>query len=154
MQIATNLGTLKKPGIDQNFESELPKPDESNILQSESPLDWLLNNPPKQLRYMLESIQDGNVTDFLESDLANLEHTPVEDSGCIRLLICKIKPFIWKMQEVVRERLAFGRDGSGPPEESEGIAETIYRNVPKMTEFEANGARCEAQYRHCTRRFG
>ncbi|XP_062549866.1 uncharacterized protein LOC134214525 [Armigeres subalbatus] len=153
--IATNLGTVKKPGLDQHTDSELPKDDEPSILQSESPLDWLLNNPPKQFRDMLNHIKDGNVTDFLESDLANLEHTPVEDSGCIRLLICKIKPFIWKMQQVVQERLNANSEEEGyeSQNESENIVDIIFRNVPKMREFQANGALCESQFKHCVRRF-
>lgn len=144
---------MKKPGVDQKTDPEFPKPEESSILQSESPLDWLLNNPPLQLGYMLNTIRHENVTDFLQSDLANLEHTPMEDSGCIRLLICKIKPFIWKMQQVVQERLA-REENSEPPNESETIAELIVRNVPKLAEFQANGDQCEAQFRHCVRRFG
>nr|XP_019550132.2 uncharacterized protein LOC109420248 [Aedes albopictus] len=154
--IATNLGTLKKPGLDENNDLEYTKAEESSILQSESPLDWLLNNPPKQFDGMLNTIQNTNITDYLESDLANLENTPVVDSGCIRLLICKIKPFIWKMQQVVRDRLAAGREENSEPhdDEQESIAELIFRNVPKLAEFQVNGAQCEAQFKHCIRRFG
>ncbi|XP_058460009.1 uncharacterized protein LOC131435812 [Malaya genurostris] len=152
--IATNLGTFRKPTFNQISKEDPPKQETSSILQSESPLDWVLNNRSKQFRSMLDPIREVNITDFLEADLENLKQTASEDTDCIKLLLCKIKPFIWKMQDVVRNRLETGRDNSEPTNPPENIAQIIYKSVPKLNEFESNGARCEAQFKHCVRDFG
>ncbi|XP_039433286.1 uncharacterized protein LOC120415746 [Culex pipiens pallens] len=153
--IATNLGTLDKPSPElPNRDPSKPleeAPAGSSILQSESPLLWLLNNPPKQFRTLMESVRDGNLTDYLEADLGNLDETVPEDTDCIRLLVCKIKPFIWKMQSVVRDRL-LNKDGVYEPPELENLAGIVFKVVPSLEEFRANGERCESQFRHCDRR--
>ncbi|XP_053686812.1 uncharacterized protein LOC128736361 [Sabethes cyaneus] len=150
--IATNLGSFRKPATGQISKEDVPKLDDSTILKTESPLDWLLHNPSKQFRAMLEPIQEGNITDYLEMDLQNLEQAAPEDVGCIKLLVCKIRPFIWKMQEVVRQRLA-GSTGSTSESErdSESIVQTIFNSVPNMEEFQANEASCETKFKHCVR---
>ncbi|XP_058831617.1 uncharacterized protein LOC131690100 [Topomyia yanbarensis] len=152
--IATNLGTFRKPEFNQISKEDPPKPNDSSILQSESPLNWMLNNPSKQFRSMLDPIRERNITDFLESDLADLEQTAPEDTDCIKLLLCKINPFLWKMQEVVRNRLATTDGNSEPTEKPENIAQIIHKSVPKLNEFEANGVRCEARFKQCVRVFG
>ncbi|XP_055619413.1 uncharacterized protein LOC129764403 [Toxorhynchites rutilus septentrionalis] len=153
--IATNLGgAAKQPGLDHVAKDGPPTAEESAILKSESPLDWLLNKPPAALNTVLQSVHDRNLTDYLESDLNDREQAPPEDTGCIRLLMCKIKPFIWKMQQVVTEQLGASRNSNRQAAESESIVDTVLRNVPTLDEFEANGARCEAQHKHCARKFG
>ncbi|XP_055608205.1 uncharacterized protein LOC129755637 [Uranotaenia lowii] len=154
--IATNFGTFKKAQLDQPAASS--KPDEpSSILHSESPLDWLLNNPPKQFRSLLNSVKDGNLTDYLEQDLAELREAPDDQSGCIKLLMCKIKPFIQKMQQVVLDRVNANRDEEQAeqlePEEPPSVAEIIYKSVPSLQDFKTNSARCEKQFRHCVRMY-
>ncbi|XP_055528879.1 uncharacterized protein LOC129720946 [Wyeomyia smithii] len=148
--IATNLGTFRKPTSNQISKEDVPKPDDSTILQSESPLEWLQNNPSKQFRSMLGPIREGNITDYLEMDLQNLEHAVPEDVGCIKLLMCKLRPFIWKMQDVVRQQFAGNAENSPEPaDESKNILETISKSVPNMKEFQENAARCETNFKHC-----
>lgn len=65
-----------------------------------------------------------------------------EETSCIRLLVCKITPFINKMQKAV-----FGKEEFG----SEGLrgSAIMYRHLPSADEINERHAICEKSHRDC-----
>ncbi|XP_058123313.1 uncharacterized protein LOC131294404 [Anopheles ziemanni] len=182
--IGTNLGAFRKPALETDTSPFLrdpvqgfPKPAEETHQQSagtdsngkpagggSTPLEWLLRNPSRQLRVLLDQVQHSDLTEHLDRELRQLDHYPPEDTDCIRLLMCKIKPFIWKMQNVVRDQILRSPEpssGAGTrhqsttttavPPSGEEIMKGIHDNLPSAEEFQRQSAVCEQQFRNCTR---
>ncbi|ETN65398.1 hypothetical protein AND_002835 [Anopheles darlingi] len=115
-----------------------------------NPLEWVLRNPSKRFRVLLEQVQGTDLTEHLERELEHLNQYGPADTDCIRLLMCKIKPFIRKMQYVVRDQIVPPPTGGttnqqqqqqqqstttpGPPSGGE-ILDGIYHNLPTADEF-------------------
>ncbi|XP_049542783.1 uncharacterized protein LOC125955684 [Anopheles darlingi] len=132
-----------------------------------NPLEWVLRNPSKRFRVLLEQVQGTDLTEHLERELEHLNQYGPADTDCIRLLMCKIKPFIRKMQYVVRDQIVPPPTGGttnqqrpqqqqqstttpGPPSGGE-ILDGIYHNLPTADEFLQQSERCDQQFRHCAR---
>ncbi|XP_035784811.1 uncharacterized protein LOC118462861 [Anopheles albimanus] len=134
-----------------------------------NPLEWILRNPSRRFRVLLEQVQGTDLTEHLERELEHLNQYGPADTDCIRLLMCKIKPFIRKMQHVVRDRVApptgttdddqrqqqsssssSSSTTSGPPS-GEEILDGIYHNLPTADEFVQQSEHCDQQFRHCSR---
>jgi hypothetical protein len=69
-----------------------------------------------------------------------------EDTSCIRLLACKVTPFVHKMQKAV-----FGEDNG--KENNEDLkfrgATAMYRHLPSADEINKRSDICEQKYRDC-----
>ncbi|XP_058066397.1 uncharacterized protein LOC131216017 [Anopheles bellator] len=178
--IGTNLGAFRKPTpLDPGMSTFLRDPPharhppeaspdavpESN--SSGNPLEWMLRNPSKRFRVLLDQVENSDLTEYLERELDHLDQYPPEDTDCIRLLMCKIKPFVRKMQHVVRDQItqppptgaedgdetASDPQADQPPDGPE-MLKGIYRNLPTSDEFRAQSKLCERQFTRCSREFG
>ncbi|CAK1543075.1 unnamed protein product [Leptosia nina] len=98
---------------------------------------WILQKKSKNLQDLIATAKNESLPDRLEQ----LIQEPIEDTACIRLLVCKITPFVNKMQKTV-----FGNDV--PSEDSAG-AEIFYRHLPTQEEINSKNDICEARYREC-----
>uniref|UniRef100_A0A182Y823 Uncharacterized protein n=1 Tax=Anopheles stephensi TaxID=30069 RepID=A0A182Y823_ANOST len=155
--IGTNLGAFRTP-TPQDTSSPLPpdppltgesQPAEANGSEkpNPNPLEWLLRNPSKRFRVLLDQVQNTDLAERLDRELDQLDRYAPEDTDCIRLLMCKVKPFIWKMQNVVRDQILVKPDGrpqqpaGGAPNQSPGapngeeILKGIHENLPTEEEF-------------------
>ncbi|XP_050094150.1 uncharacterized protein LOC126576890 [Anopheles aquasalis] len=131
-----------------------------------NPLEWILRNPSKRFRVLLEQVQGTDLTEHLERELEHLNQYGPADTDCIRLLMCKIKPFVRKMQYVVRDRMvppsaspqqqqqqqqqSSSTTPAGPPSGGE-ILEGIYQHLPTADEFLQQSEHCDQQFRQCSR---
>lgn len=66
-----------------------------------------------------------------------------EETSCIRLLVCKITPFVNKMQKTV-----FGKDELDKDENIRGAA-IMYRHLPTEREIRERSDICEQRHRSC-----
>lgn len=71
-----------------------------------------------------------------------LEHESEEETSCIRLFICKITPFVNKMQEAVFGEKSDDRDFT------QGTS-LMYRHLPTNDEFNSKSEICEQKYKDC-----
>ncbi|XP_052859929.1 uncharacterized protein LOC128267180 [Anopheles cruzii] len=178
--IGTNLGAFRKPTpLDPGMATFLREPPrhppgepaspdavpESN--SSGNPLEWMLRNPSKRFRVLLDQVENSDLTEYLERELEHLDQYPPEDTDCIRLLMCKIKPFVRKMQHVVRDQITQPSAPTGAEDGDETASDPqvdqpdgpemlkgIYRNLPTSDEFRAQSKLCERQFTRCSREFG
>uniref|UniRef100_A0A182J3C1 Uncharacterized protein n=1 Tax=Anopheles atroparvus TaxID=41427 RepID=A0A182J3C1_ANOAO len=178
--IGTNLGAFRKPALDTDPTSpflrdppagygkpaeETPQSgteDNARPNVGSTPLEWLLRNPSRQFRVLLDQVQHTDLTEHLDRELRQLDQYPTEDTDCIRLLMCKVKPFIRKMQHVVRDQIlrpdtrpSGARQqpttAAPPPPSGEEIMKGIHDNLPSAEEFQRQSEWCEQQFRNCTR---
>uniref|UniRef100_A0A182SDV8 Uncharacterized protein n=1 Tax=Anopheles maculatus TaxID=74869 RepID=A0A182SDV8_9DIPT len=175
--IGTNLGAFRSPTLDtsssfSSFPPDSPpltgesQPSEANDSQKpgSNPLEWLLRNPSKRFRVLLDQVQNTDLAERLDREMDQLNRYAPEDTDCIRLLMCKVKPFIWKMQNVVRNQILVKTDGR--PQQPTGkeanqsterapngdeILKGIHENLPSQEEFLRQSKLCEQQFRHCRR---
>uniref|UniRef100_A0A182WWD3 Uncharacterized protein n=1 Tax=Anopheles quadriannulatus TaxID=34691 RepID=A0A182WWD3_ANOQN len=186
--IGTNLGAFRSPSLGdtasanaQNSSPPFPsfptappltgesEPSQSNESQqsgtNSNPLDWLLRNPSKRFRVLLDQVKNTDLAERLDREMDQLDRYAPEDTDCIRLLMCKVKPFIWKMQNVVRDTVLSkgpGPSGGGSEQASdnhaapngEEILKGIHANLPSEAEFQRQSKLCEQQFRHCRRLLG
>uniref|UniRef100_A0A182RJF8 Uncharacterized protein n=1 Tax=Anopheles funestus TaxID=62324 RepID=A0A182RJF8_ANOFN len=171
--IGTNLGAFRSPTLDASsstFPTESPpltgesEPSQANDSQKpgSTPLEWLLRNPSKRFRVLLDQVQNTDLAERLDREMDQLDRYAPEDTDCIRLLMCKVKPFIWKMQNVVRDQILLKTDGqqqsanerskpSAFAPNGEEILKGIHENLPSEEEFLRQSKACEQQFRHCRR---
>uniref|UniRef100_A0A182QIM9 Uncharacterized protein n=1 Tax=Anopheles farauti TaxID=69004 RepID=A0A182QIM9_9DIPT len=168
--IGTNLGAFRAPPTLDGSSSSYPPADPpvhpsgepsppSNDGQKpgSTPLEWMLRNPSRRFRALLDQVQNTDLADRLDRELDQLDRYDPEDTDCIRLLMCKVKPFIWKMQNVVRDQiLAKGPASASVPQPNtapsgEEILSGIHKNLPTEEEFQRQSKQCEQQFRHCRR---
>ncbi|XP_052893354.1 uncharacterized protein LOC128301078 [Anopheles moucheti] len=170
--IGTNLGAFRSPALNApsaTFPTDPPLTGEAQPSQANesskpgtTPLEWLLRNPSKRFRVLLDQVQNTDLAERLDREMDQLDRYAPEDTDCIRLLMCKVKPFIWKMQNVVRDQILVRSDGQQPPsnEQSkqsafapngEEILKGIHANLPSEEEFQRQSKACEQQFRHCRR---
>uniref|UniRef100_A0A182LRK7 DUF937 domain-containing protein n=1 Tax=Anopheles culicifacies TaxID=139723 RepID=A0A182LRK7_9DIPT len=167
--IGTNLGAFRSPTLDVSSSSTFPtdppltgetEPSQTNESQKpgSTPLEWLLRNPSKRFRVLLDQVQNTDLAERLDRELDQLDRYAPEDTDCIRLLMCKVKPFIWKMQTVVRDQiLVKGQRQPTDSDQSKGspsgeeILKGIHENLPSQEEFQRHSKLCEQQFRHCRR---
>ncbi|KAL0828849.1 hypothetical protein ABMA28_003760 [Loxostege sticticalis] len=109
--------------------------------RSEDPTEWILNKRSSRLQELISRAKNESLFKDIE-DLVK-EQGSDEDTSCIRLLVCKITPFVQKMQEAV-----FGKDGAGKREKLRG-AEIMYRHLPWTEEINKRGDICERRHRDC-----
>ncbi|XP_050075237.1 uncharacterized protein LOC126562713 [Anopheles maculipalpis] len=175
--IGTNLGAFRSPTLDTSssfpstFPSDPPLTGESQSAEASgsqkpgsNPLEWLLRNPSKRFRVLLDQVQNTDLAERLDREMDQLDRYAPEDTDCIRLLMCKVKPFIWKMQNVVRNQILAKSDGqqqqptgnnasnqSTSVPNGEEILKGIHENLPSEKEFLRQSKLCEQQFRHCRR---
>ncbi|CAK1582829.1 unnamed protein product [Parnassius mnemosyne] len=112
--------------------------------RSEDTTAWLLNKNSKQLQDLITAAKNDSLPDHIE-DLIN-EQESEEETSCIRLLVCKITPFIIKMQSTV-----FGKDDPASKNnfsDSSGAA-ILYRHLPTTEEIHSRSDICESRYKGC-----
>uniref|UniRef100_A0A182N9F6 Uncharacterized protein n=1 Tax=Anopheles dirus TaxID=7168 RepID=A0A182N9F6_9DIPT len=169
--IGTNLGAFRAPTLLDTALPSFPPADppvaigeappptngDSRPNPGSTPLEWLLRNPSKRFRVLLDQVQHTDLAERLDRELDQLDRYDPEDTDCIRLLMCKVKPFIWKMQRVVRDQvLARGEPPKGQSTGDTGptgeeILSGIHKNLPTEDEFQRQSRLCEQQFRHCQR---
>uniref|UniRef100_A0A182PIN7 DUF937 domain-containing protein n=1 Tax=Anopheles epiroticus TaxID=199890 RepID=A0A182PIN7_9DIPT len=175
--IGTNLGAFRSPTLGDassphgpsfsGFTTDPPPlTGESEPSQSAhdhqkpgaTPLDWLLRNPSKRFRLLLDQVKHTDLAERLDREMDQLDRYAPEDTDCIRLLMCKVKPFIWKMQHVVRDTVlrpggtaGQSQDGSKATPSGDEILQGIHANLPSEEEFQRQSKLCEQQFRHCRR---
>ncbi|XP_056636622.1 uncharacterized protein LOC130445128 [Diorhabda sublineata] len=114
----------------------LPTKVEPKQIEKDAPFEWMLDNsiisnifPVTQDEKLTE-----NVIDYVK------ERSLDEETGCLQLLLCKMKPFIKEMQRAIKERgknLVKGFD-------------VLYNYFPSTDEIDENGELCEEKYYYCS----
>lgn len=107
-------------------------PKRSNDLTS-----FILQKESKTLQDLIAAAKNETLPDSLE----DLVKEPQEDVSCIKLLFCKITPFVSKMQQSV-----FGKEV--PTGVLRGSA-VFYRHLPSQDEIENKSDICEKRYKEC-----
>lgn len=77
-----------------------------------------------------------------------MNHKP-NDAECVLLLLCKLKPFIWKMQRAVNEKIVGAESQPDKKRSEKDPIDAFFRFVPSREEFENNGVNCEDTYTAC-----
>lgn len=86
---------------------------------------------------IVEETKDENLSNNIIDYVA--ERSLDEETGCVQLLLCKIKPFIAEMQRAIKER---GR----------GIVKgyrVLFEYFPNASVVAENGDKCERKYYYC-----
>lgn len=58
------------------------------------------------------------------------------------LLLCKLKPFIAKMQTELTKK-------DQKPADDESVTGTLYKKLPRIDDYQSNGLECERKYQKC-----
>ncbi|XP_050344027.1 uncharacterized protein LOC126769366 [Nymphalis io] len=108
--------------------------------RSEDFTQWILNKKSRKLQDILATARNDSLPSLID-DLI-LEQESEEETSCIRLLVCKITPFINKMQDAV-----FG-EKSDEFDKAHG-ASVMYRYLPTNDEFHTKSEICEEKHKDC-----
>lgn len=123
-QISTFLAGPKRPNQQYRFEDTT---------------QWILNKNSRKLQDIITAARNESLPDILEDIIKDQTD---EENSCIRLLVCKITPYVTKMQKAV-----FGKEKLEEP--TTRGADSMYRHLPATSEVEDRSAICERKYREC-----
>ncbi|CAH2041472.1 unnamed protein product, partial [Iphiclides podalirius] len=110
----------------------------------ENPTEWILNKKSRRLQEIIATAKNESLSELIEDIIKEQESQ--EETSCIRLLVCKITPFITKMQNTV-----FGGSDmriNNNSTDSFG-AEILYRHLPTTKEIYNHSDVCEKRYNEC-----
>ncbi|XP_028155861.1 uncharacterized protein LOC114349613 [Ostrinia furnacalis] len=110
--------------------------------RSDDPIEWVLNKRSSRLQELISRAKNESLFNDIEGIIE--EQGSNEETSCIRLLVCKVTPFVHKMQEAV-----FGKEGRDvKPGKLRGAA-TMYRHLPSTDEIKERSDICERKHRDC-----
>jgi len=118
-----------------------------------TPIDWLLDNPSETLSELLKNAQDKNLPENIVKMINTIlpaDNFNSENIDCVRLLVCKMAPFLWEMQRGVQTRID-SRKANTPPSmnnDDYGV-NSFFRYLPDGKEFKLHGDACEERYKNC-----
>lgn len=107
----------------------------------EDPTAWVLTKNSRGLQDLISRAKNETLLDTIQ-DLIK-EQGSEEETSCIRLLVCKITPFVNKMQKTV-----FG----GEDEVNKAFRKdrgAMYRHLPTKEEINIRSDACEQKHRTC-----
>ncbi|KAJ8720207.1 hypothetical protein PYW07_012250 [Mythimna separata] len=117
----------------------------SKPYRSEDPTTWILNKNSRNLQDLIAAAKNESLPDTIDELIQ--EQGTEEETSCIRLLVCKVTPFISRMQKTV-----FGNEEKTKDErfykELRGSA-LMYRHLPTAEEINARNDICEQQHKDC-----
>lgn len=129
MQISTFLSGPQKPG----------RPNKTG-----DPASWILNKNSRKLQELISTAKNESLPDMIE-DIINNQGT-AEETSCIKLLVCKITPYITKMQKTVFEE---NMENKNENKETHRGASIMYRHLPEARDIDARSQICEKKYPLC-----
>lgn len=109
--------------------------------RSEDLTTWILNKNSRRLQDLIEIARNESLPEHIEELIHDQESD--EETTCIRLLVCKITPFINKMQKAV-----FSKEDEGIDRNLRG-ASYMYQNLPSSDEIKSRSEICEHKYKDC-----
>ncbi|XP_014369719.2 uncharacterized protein LOC106719791 [Papilio machaon] len=110
--------------------------------RSDDPTTWILNKNSRRLQDLIATAKKESLPDLIEQMIQKQEST--EETSCIRLLVCKITPFINKMQNTV-----FGVDDPNDNSKETLGAAFLYRHLPTSEEINNRSDLCERRHKNC-----
>lgn len=116
----------------------------SEHYRSEDPMLWILNKNSKRLQDLITTAKNSSLPGAIDELIQ--EQGTEEEISCIRLLVCKITPFISRMQKTVFDNEeatseTFSKEFHG--------SKALYRHLPTAEEINSRSDICEQQYRYC-----
>ncbi|XP_026330856.1 uncharacterized protein LOC113238262 isoform X1 [Hyposmocoma kahamanoa] len=111
------------------------------LRHSEDSTSWILNKNSRALQDLLKTAKNESLPDTLD-DLITQQGSE-EETSCIRLLVCKIIPFVTRMQRTV-----FGNETLDSNGDIRGSA-SFYRHLPSSDEINDRSEVCERKHKDC-----
>lgn len=115
-----------------------------NPYRSEDPTTWILTKNSRRLQDILATAKNSTLPDAIDELIK--EQGTEEETSCIRLLVCKVTPFIYRMQKTV-----FGNEEEKDARFSKELrgSALMYRHLPTAEEITARNDICEQQHKDC-----
>lgn len=114
-----------------------------------SPLDWILENKNVIFTKLLDDVRDKNLNIQLVKMIEDHE-SEIGEGDCIKLLMCKITPFLWSMQKSINDRVMGKVEETNEQNATETLsAQTLFHYLPDWKEFKDHGDACEEKYVAC-----
>ena len=108
--------------------------------RSEDLTTWILNKQSRKLQDLLEVARNDSLPEQIEEMIREQSE---EETSCIQLLVCKISPFVSKMQETI-----FNQKDGKLDKELRGAA-FMYQHLPTPEEIHVKSDVCERKYKDC-----
>uniref|UniRef100_A0A1A9V5Y8 Uncharacterized protein n=1 Tax=Glossina austeni TaxID=7395 RepID=A0A1A9V5Y8_GLOAU len=151
-QPTTNSLNAQLP-YDQNTTGDDNKQNDDQFYSNyeQNLFDRLMKNPTKKLKQLLSDAADMSMADRLIHMIG--DHEEVNDEGaCLKLLICKVTPFIWNMQK--RFAIYSMSDKEKLEQEKKIInestkilnVESLFTHLPNSAEYQEQSRTCEQRY--------
>lgn len=110
-----------------------------------------MQNPTKKLKQLLSDATDTSLADKLIHMIGDYEEEN-DEGACLKLLICKVTPFIWNMQKQFaiysmseKERLEQEKKIINESTKTLNV-ESLFTHLPNSTEYQEQSRTCEQRY--------
>lgn len=99
--------------------------------------DWILDKVSNGMNLYGDTIRNKKLPDILTSIVDDME-TEQGQGDCIKMLLCKSSPFIWKMQDTFINYV----DGK----QVKDGEDAMFGKLPGIDEYKAHGKICEERF--------
>lgn len=106
---------------------------QEKVLPKGTLYDWMMNN--SHVTSLIGKIKDRELPEHIINHIK--EQSLDEESDCVQLLVCKITPFLWGMQESLDQK-----------EIGKGV-NSFYANLPSLEEVTLYGDACDGKHPFC-----
>lgn len=98
----------------------------------------------------MQEVRDRSLPDKLIEMVKGMEESAGE-TECVKLLLCKLKPFIWSMQKAVINKIDQQQESNNDNESKKkhNRKTILFKYLPDLSEFKNNGIECEDKYNSC-----
>ncbi|XP_026752453.1 uncharacterized protein LOC113512739 [Galleria mellonella] len=114
--------------------------------RSEDPTNWILNKNSGRLQELINTAKNESI--LYDIDELIKQQGSDEETSCIRLLVCKITPYVHKMQNAVFGENNSSNADNGNLRDLRGSA-VMYRHLPTADEVKATSDICERRHKDC-----
>ncbi|KAM3962010.1 uncharacterized protein ACR2FA_003904 [Aphomia sociella] len=114
--------------------------------RSEDPTSWIINKNSRRLQDLLTTAKNESI--LYDIDELIKQQGTEEETSCIRLLVCKITPYVRKMQDAVFGKNSDDNINSNNEKDLRGSA-VMYRHLPTSDEVTASSDICEQRHKDC-----
>ncbi|KAL9903943.1 uncharacterized protein ACN427_003968 isoform 1-T7 [Glossina fuscipes fuscipes] len=150
-QSSTNSLNVHLPYDQNSTEDDKQNDHQFHSNYEQNLFDRLMQNPTKKLKQLLSVATDVSLADKLIHMIDDYEE--VNDEGaCLKLLICKVTPFIWNMQKQFaiysmseKERLEQEKQIINESTQILNI-ESLFTHLPNSSEYQEQSRTCEQRY--------
>lgn len=118
-------------------------PNTTRSVREGTPFGWTITDHQRKLPSLIAGAQDNKLLEYLVEPISTMQQSTT-DGECIKLLLCKTAPFVWRMQDAVMKSIQGQAD-----EDRQQTDGSPFNILSVWKEYKQHSKFCQRRYSHC-----